>query len=122
MEDVLDLYTEPPDPSFPVISFDESPTQLIGESGYRYRRRRALALTWRRSRWGARAPWPWTAASPTEQRSKVKWRSGSTAECQQGPRAVALGCRPGAPKACPHLSEAGRTRSQIRGIRTEPVR
>ncbi len=43
MEDVLDLYTEPPDPSFPVISFDESPTQLIGESGYRYRRRQALA-------------------------------------------------------------------------------
>jgi hypothetical protein len=31
MEDVLDLYTEPPDPSFPVICFDESPTQLIGE-------------------------------------------------------------------------------------------
>jgi transposase len=31
MENVLDLYTEPPDPSFPVICFDESPTQLIGE-------------------------------------------------------------------------------------------
>jgi hypothetical protein len=31
MEDVLDLFTETPDPSFPVICFDESPTQLIGE-------------------------------------------------------------------------------------------
>jgi len=31
MEDVLDLYAEPPDPSRPVICFDESPTQLIGE-------------------------------------------------------------------------------------------
>jgi transposase len=29
MEDVLDLFTETPDPSFPVICFDESPTQLI---------------------------------------------------------------------------------------------
>jgi hypothetical protein len=31
MEDVLDLYAEDPDPSRPVICFDESPTQLIGE-------------------------------------------------------------------------------------------
>jgi len=31
MEDVLDLYAEEPDPSRPVICFDESPTQLIGE-------------------------------------------------------------------------------------------
>jgi len=31
MEDVLDLYAEAPDPKRPVISFDESPTQLIGE-------------------------------------------------------------------------------------------
>ena len=31
MEDVLDLYAETPDPSRPVICFDESPTQLIGE-------------------------------------------------------------------------------------------
>ena len=31
MEDVLDLYAEPPDPNRPVICFDESPTQLIGE-------------------------------------------------------------------------------------------
>jgi transposase len=31
MEDVLDLYAEPPDPDRPVICFDESPTQLIGE-------------------------------------------------------------------------------------------
>ena len=31
MEDVLDLYTEEPDPKHPVVCFDESPTQLIGE-------------------------------------------------------------------------------------------
>jgi transposase len=32
MEDVLDLYTEPPDEKRPVVSFDETPTQLIGEA------------------------------------------------------------------------------------------
>src|SRR6202158_1618442 len=31
MEDVLDLYAEAPDPKSPVVCFDESPTQLIGE-------------------------------------------------------------------------------------------
>jgi transposase len=31
MEDVLDLYSEAPDPQCPVVCFDESPTQLIGE-------------------------------------------------------------------------------------------
>ena len=31
MEDVLDLYAEPPDAKRPVVCFDESPTQLIGE-------------------------------------------------------------------------------------------
>jgi len=31
MEDVLDLYAEQPDPKRPVVCFDESPTQLIGE-------------------------------------------------------------------------------------------
>ena len=31
MEDVLDLYTEEHDPKRPVVCFDESPTQLIGE-------------------------------------------------------------------------------------------
>jgi len=32
MEDVLDLYAEPVDPNRPVVCFDESPTQLIGET------------------------------------------------------------------------------------------
>ena len=32
MEDVLDLYAEKPDPKRPVVCFDESPTQLIGEA------------------------------------------------------------------------------------------
>src|SRR5271165_1621650 len=31
MEDVLDLYAETPDPKRPVVCFDESPHQLIGE-------------------------------------------------------------------------------------------
>jgi len=31
MEDVLDLYSEEADPKWPVVCFDESPTQLIGE-------------------------------------------------------------------------------------------
>jgi transposase len=31
MEDVLDLYAEEPDPQRPVVCFDESPVQLIGE-------------------------------------------------------------------------------------------
>ena len=31
MEDVLDLYAEAPDPMRPVVCFDESPIQLIGE-------------------------------------------------------------------------------------------
>ena len=32
MEDVLELYAEPPDPERPVVCFDETPRQLIGES------------------------------------------------------------------------------------------
>ena len=32
MEDVLDLYAEPYDPRSPVVTFDEVPVQLIGES------------------------------------------------------------------------------------------
>src|SRR5436305_4189351 len=31
MQDVLDLYAEEPNPKCPVVCFDESPTQLIGE-------------------------------------------------------------------------------------------
>jgi hypothetical protein len=31
MEDVLDLYAEEPDPQRPVVCFDESPIQLVGE-------------------------------------------------------------------------------------------
>lgn len=32
MEDILDLYAEPPDPARPVVCFDETPTQLIAET------------------------------------------------------------------------------------------
>src|SRR3984885_14916614 len=38
MEDVLDLYAEEADPKRPVVCFDESPTQLIGEGASRFRR------------------------------------------------------------------------------------
>jgi hypothetical protein len=31
MEDVLDLYAEPPDPARPLVCLDESPVQLIGQ-------------------------------------------------------------------------------------------
>jgi len=31
MEDVLDLYEAPYDPTHPVVCFDESPKQLVGE-------------------------------------------------------------------------------------------
>ena len=37
MEDVLDLYAEPPDPRRPVVCFDETPRQLIGEARSRFR-------------------------------------------------------------------------------------
>jgi hypothetical protein len=32
MEDVLDLYAEPEDSNLPVVCFDETPRQLIGEA------------------------------------------------------------------------------------------
>jgi len=32
MENILDLYEEPPDPKRPVVNFDETPIQLIGET------------------------------------------------------------------------------------------
>jgi len=32
MEDVLDLYTQPAEPTCPVVCFDETPVQLIGET------------------------------------------------------------------------------------------
>ena len=32
MEDVFDLYSEAPDPHRPVVCFDETPVQLIGET------------------------------------------------------------------------------------------
>ncbi len=38
MEDVLDLYAEEADPRRPVVCFDESPTQLIGECASGFRR------------------------------------------------------------------------------------
>src|SRR5436309_5876543 len=38
MEDVLDLYAEPPDSKRPVVCFDESPIQLIERYDFEYKR------------------------------------------------------------------------------------
>jgi transposase len=46
MEDVLDLYAEPPDLARPVVCFDETPRQLIGEA-----RVPCAATPGRRARW-----------------------------------------------------------------------
>jgi hypothetical protein len=45
MEDVLDLYAEAPDPKRPVVCFDESPIQLIGEVPSRDRSSASTAST-----------------------------------------------------------------------------
>ena len=45
MEDVLDLYAEAPDPKRPVVCFDESPTQLIGEITRRRSRPSRVSLS-----------------------------------------------------------------------------
>ncbi|QND69290.1 IS630 family transposase (plasmid) [Mesorhizobium loti] len=46
MEDLLDLYAEPHDPKRPVVCFDESPIQLIGEvrRAHRAETRKAIPL------------------------------------------------------------------------------
>ncbi len=43
MEDVLDLYAETPYPAWPLVCFDETPVQLIGEARCRSRRNRDSA-------------------------------------------------------------------------------
>src|SRR5271157_5150862 len=45
MEDVLDLYSEASDPERPVVCFDESPIQLIGEVRSRPSRGKSSATT-----------------------------------------------------------------------------
>src|SRR3954452_16877813 len=78
MEDVLDLYAEDPDPLRPVVCFDESPTQLIGEArqpipaapgqleryDYEYRRNGTMNLFVFLD-----AHKPWRAVKVTEQRA-----------------------------------------------------
>jgi hypothetical protein len=62
MEDVLDLYAEPPDPKRPVVCFDESPIQRIGEVR-RFRPRRGGSSA-RTANIGATAP-PTCSSSST---------------------------------------------------------
>ena len=56
MEDVLDLYTDTPDPRRPVVCFDETPMQLIGET---------------------RLPWPTEPGKPA--RIDYEYRRNATA-------------------------------------------
>ena len=56
MEDVLDLYADTPDPRRPVVCFDETPVQLIGET---------------------RLPWPAEPGKPT--RIDYEYRRNGTA-------------------------------------------
>lgn len=78
MEDVLDLYAEEPNPKRPVVCFDESPTQLIGEArqpvpaepgqparyDYEYRRQGTVNLFVFLD-----AHQPWRAVKVTDQRT-----------------------------------------------------
>lgn len=87
MEDVLDLYAEAPDPKRPVICFDESPTQLIGETrqpiaaapgqplryDYEYRRNGTVNLFVFLD-----AHQPWRKVKVTEQRTALDF-----AECMR---------------------------------------
>jgi transposase len=80
MEDVLDLYAERPGPKRPVICFDESPTQLIGEVrqpipaapgqprryDYEYRRNGTMNLFVMQD-----AHRPWREVKVTEQRTAI---------------------------------------------------
>ena len=85
MEDVLDLYAEPPDPKRPVVCFDESPIQLIGEVrqpipaapgqverfDYEYRRNGTVNLFV-----AVDAHRPWRKVKVTEQRTARDFASG----------------------------------------------
>jgi transposase len=78
MEDVLDLYAEPPDPARPVVCLDESPVQLIGDAhepipaapgrlervDYEYRRNGTVTLFV-----AVDAHQPWRKVTVTEQRT-----------------------------------------------------
>ena len=102
MEDVLDLYAEAPDPKRPVVCFDESPTQLIGEArqpipaapgqleryDYEYRRNGTVNLfvfldahrPWRKVKVtdsGAAATLPSACANLTDVHYRKPSRSGS---------------------------------------------
>jgi transposase len=87
MEDGLDLYAEEPDPKRPVVCFDESPTQLIGEVrepipaapgqprryDYEYRRNGTMNLFV-----SVDAHRPWRTVKVTEQRTALDF-----AECMR---------------------------------------
>ena len=77
MENVLDLYAEAPDPKRPVVCFDESPIQLIGEYASRSRPRpgKSSAMTASTGAAGLRTcscSWmsrPWRKVKVTERRA-----------------------------------------------------
>ena len=88
MEDVLDLYAEQPDPNFPVVCFDESSIQMLGEirepiaaaSGrprrvdYEYRRHGTMMLFVM-----VDAHRPWRRVMLSEQRTGLEFALGMRA-------------------------------------------
>jgi hypothetical protein len=82
MEDVLDLYCRPYDPSFPVVGMDEQPVQLVSETRLPLRvrpgRRRRVDYEYRRA--GTASVFmfseplgSWRRASARRRRTSVDW-------------------------------------------------
>ena len=102
MEDILDLYDEPPDPTRPLVNFDETPIQLIGETrvpiaakkgrlrkiDYEYKRNGTANLFVMVDRHAG-----WRKVNVTEQRTKIDFarpsdegtRRRRLSECERGP-------------------------------------
>ncbi|MBK8239334.1 MAG: IS630 family transposase [Deltaproteobacteria bacterium] len=87
MEDVLDLYAETPDPKRPVVSFDEKPYQLIGETRASVRAKpgQPARIDYEYTRNGTvnifvmvDAHRPWRHAKVTDQRTSIDF-----AECMR---------------------------------------
>jgi hypothetical protein len=87
MEDVLTLYAEPHDPNRPVVCFDETPRQLIGETRVPVRARpgKRARYDYEYVRNGTAnvfmfvdVNWPWRHAKVTNQRTSIDF-----AECMR---------------------------------------
>ena len=120
MEDVLDLYAEAPDPKRPVVCFDESPVQLIGEArqpiparpgqleryDYEYRRNGTVKLAQHgryRDRRPAR-PMPGSQDRQSQATAPRNRRLGTEAKCCPLPHQMDLHNRQGPGQNGPRLS------------------